>query len=776
MKWIIMMLIIPVVFAQVNINQQEPTRGVVISYPERTDHCYSSADMNITGDWIFTGNLIFHNVTIVNQSILNINNTLLINGTDIFDLITGSYLKLDASNDPITSDLIVDGRLQAKDFFIDNPINLNADLLINQSGGNWILNFELDDGDDTRMSIRGGIEEFIKFGFDGFLNFTKMQIGTGTSVTGNRILGEWIWGNPNSANNRGTLEKDGGITTRYITNEGITVLESWIELSNGELIANSVDGDIEFYDGTTLAKVSITPDNGDGQSNIDSSLDTIGFSGDDVNMSISDVYAKIIYFPGAENSFQGLDPISPPYWGMGRYGTNGAVIWLPTSIDPNLYISPSGSDLVHMIFGFDSSDVKYMDYYYYSQGETDSFNYVNITENNIYQTHQYSTNNNPVIWTIGSTKKASPGSLFGNFTLRLENSRLGATTINRFSDIVLDTLGVLNFMNKTSFNDDVNITDGELSLINSYKGRINLEEANKTNLINLPSSGEITVPGNQNPIIFKEKSTGERIMRFFKWDDLFIDSVTGVFFQFGQYYAAFSGNNGALLKRFVFSVEDGTGDGVIITPKSGAAAEIPQALLDVRGNVKINKTLDVVENITAKNINSSNNVFFNVTDEITMTVDRFKLPGTNPPSEAIISLTPVLKFDKNTNESIYGSMHVIPQYNPQTAWEVTFYWSPTDATTNTVLWCIESRCIQPDNDETLTDTATIFCIEDDSQGLQDEILKSDKITIPGTGTFEDDQCNFRVYRGADHINDDYDNDASLISTTIYYNAHKLGEI
>jgi len=115
---------------------------------------------------------------------------------------------------------------------------------------------------------------------------------------------------------------------------------------------------------------------------------------------------------------------------------------------------------------------------------------------------------------------------------------------------------------------------------------IDLSAATAANVLNLPTSGEITVPGAQSPIVFKHK-TGDRIMRFFNWDTLFTDSADGCFFQFGRYYATFTANNGALLKRFAFSVEDGDGDGVIITPKSAGNVEIPEALLDVRGDVLV---------------------------------------------------------------------------------------------------------------------------------------------------------------------------------------------
>jgi len=169
--------------------------------------------------------------------------------------------------------------------------------------------------------------------------------------------------------------------------------------------------------------------------------------------------------------------------------------------------------------------------------------------------------------------------------------------------------------------------------------------------------------------------------------------------------------------------------------------------------------------------------YYNITKEIIMPLGRFKLPGVNPPEEAIISMSPMFKFDKNTNESAYTNMHVIPEYNDTTDWNIAFYWVPNAAGAGNVEWCVEFRGpMTPNAGELITGTTNTYCTVDASSGTQYEMLKSNKISIPGAGTFNDDQFSFRVFRGADDPADTYDYDADLIMVTIYYQSNKAGEV
>ena len=171
----------------------------------------------------------------------------------------------------------------------------------------------------------------------------------------------------------------------------------------------------------------------------------------------------------------------------------------------------------------------------------------------------------------------------------------------------------------------------------------------------------------------------------------------------------------------------------------------------------------------------SANVYYNVTKEIEINPSRFKLPGLNPPGESIINNFPVLSFDKNTNESAYATMHVIPEYREGSNWDIAFYWAPEDADAGTVVWCVNVTKVRRENNEVITNPGTNQCVDDATQTLQYELLKTTKITIDGSGYLEDDGVAFRIHRGADMASDTYDDDAHLVEATIYYNAHKLGD-
>jgi len=194
--------------------------------------------------------------------------------------------------------------------------------------------------------------------------------------------------------------------------------------------------------------------------------------------------------------------------------------------------------------------------------------------------------------------------------------------------------------------------------------------------------------------------------------------------------------------------------------------------LTTDGKVGIGTTTPSHELNVVGDANITGNIYFNVTKEIEINPSRFKLPGVNPPKEDIIGLTPVLSFDKTTNESAYTSMHVIPEYRATTPYEIAFYWSPDDYGAGDVVWCIEALTMNYDNDEDINGTGQVYCVTDSTQTRHNELLKTDRLTLSGAEV--DEQVSFRVHRGADNAGDTYDNDAHLVEATIYYNAYRAG--
>jgi len=167
--------------------------------------------------------------------------------------------------------------------------------------------------------------------------------------------------------------------------------------------------------------------------------------------------------------------------------------------------------------------------------------------------------------------------------------------------------------------------------------------------------------------------------------------------------------------------------------------------------------------------------YYNVTKEIVMPLGRFKLPGVNPPEEAIISISPTLKFDKNTNESVYTNMHVPSDYNETSEWNIEIVWFPDDKLVGNVIWCTEFIGPMTSNvGETINGTTNTYCIIDASNGKY-ELQTTNKISVPGTITYDHDSFSFRLFRGADDPSDTFDADADLFIVTVNYQSNKAGE-
>jgi len=153
-------------------------------------------------------------------------------------------------------------------------------------------------------------------------------------------------------------------------------------------------------------------------------------------------------------------------------------------------------------------------------------------------------------------------------------------------------------------------------------------------------------------------------------------------------------------------------------------------------------------------------------------ITQFYKPGVNYPSEGEIGVTPVLLFDATNDEWVYYEWEVPENYYTGSDFKIRFYWSPTDANTGDVVWGIEYTIVTPENDEVLTTTTTTATVTDSTQSLANELLRSDFITIPGTGVQPGDIISMRVYRDADA--DDYGADAALVHLGLYFKVDRNG--
>jgi len=153
-------------------------------------------------------------------------------------------------------------------------------------------------------------------------------------------------------------------------------------------------------------------------------------------------------------------------------------------------------------------------------------------------------------------------------------------------------------------------------------------------------------------------------------------------------------------------------------------------------------------------------------------ITQFYKPGTNYPASGEIGVTPVLLFDATNDEWVYYEWEVPENYYAGSDIKLRFYWAPTDGNTGDVVWGIEYTIISPESDEVLTAATTTQTVTDSAQGLANELLRTDFITISGTGIQPGDIIGMRVYRDADA--DDYGADAALVHLGLYFQVDRNG--
>lgn len=138
---VILLVSISFVYGSLDVAYNTDLPKVVVYTPDRTDYAYTGANN------IFTSNNTFLNVTIINQSILNVNDTIWINGLPIDDI----FLKLSGDNanqninigvyDFTASNLELNNEGSNTELIIHSgAVNLNSSLIFEEGGlGRWTL-------------------------------------------------------------------------------------------------------------------------------------------------------------------------------------------------------------------------------------------------------------------------------------------------------------------------------------------------------------------------------------------------------------------------------------------------------------------------------------------------------------------------------------------------------------------------------------------------------------------------------------------------------------
>jgi len=155
-------------------------------------------------------------------------------------------------------------------------------------------------------------------------------------------------------------------------------------------------------------------------------------------------------------------------------------------------------------------------------------------------------------------------------------------------------------------------------------------------------------------------------------------------------------------------------------------------------------------------------------------VTEFHTPPSNYPARSEIGVSPVMLFDASTDEWIYYEWEVPENYDSSSDFKIRFYWSPTDTGTGDVVWGIEYTVISPNNNEVLTSATTTLTVVDSAEGVANELLKTDFITISGTGVLPGDIITIRVFRDADNAADTYGADAALVHLGLYFKIDRNG--
>lgn len=163
-----------------------------------------------------------------------------------------------------------------------------------------------------------------------------------------------------------------------------------------------------------------------------------------------------------------------------------------------------------------------------------------------------------------------------------------------------------------------------------------------------------------------------------------------------------------------------------------------------------------------------------VTKEIQIKAEGLKL-GATAPTQAVIGNFSVLQFaGVGTIDTVYTSFHVPDDWAVGTDINIHLHWAPVNGNAGDVKWQMSWKAVASEANEVISGVGTSTFVIDAAQGLQDELLETDHMTIGGANLVAEDTVGFCLLRDPTDGDDTYASAASLVHIEIAYTADRLG--
>jgi len=181
--------------------------------------------------------------------------------------------------------------------------------------------------------------------------------------------------------------------------------------------------------------------------------------------------------------------------------------------------------------------------------------------------------------------------------------------------------------------------------------------------------------------------------------------------------------------------------------------------------------------VITTDINLTENLYYNLKNEIPVNPTAVRVSPVNPPQGQVINnVVFVYSFDRNNLESLYASWHTLPRHKTgnNISYDLYFYWAPNDNGVGFVTWCVQPLQMTPDSGDTLMDTLSPpICVNATAPGTAYKLVSAviPNVTIPYV--LPNDEFIYSIYRNAPA--DNYNADAHLLEFNVKYYESQLGE-
>jgi len=215
-----------------------------------------------------------------------------------------------------------------------------------------------------------------------------------------------------------------------------------------------------------------------------------------------------------------------------------------------------------------------------------------------------------------------------------------------------------------------------------------------------------------------------------------------------------------------------------ILPDTNSTYDIGENTTPLRWREGYFTKLNIGDNTNYTEIKSNGEINLHGTARVTrhevFNPTRFKLPGTNYPSETITGLFDTLNFDKSTEESAYTSEHIPYRWATDSDLKVIIDWMHDSADTGSVVWGIEYYKIYPG--EVFTGSTTTILGTSSGNHTENELVRTEFTpVISGSDLIADGILGLRVFRDVDDEGDTLDEDAKFVHLHMHFIQDKLGQ-